>query len=74
MDPYTGASRYTANPAPAANAPASDYMDPYTGASRYSGAPAATVAVSAPPFQPVVSHGCPAWPGDVGPDTQLRPS
>ncbi|KAF7325398.1 Phospholipase A-2-activating protein [Mycena venus] len=47
MDPYTGASRYTGTPAPAAAAPSSTYMDPYTGASRYSGASSQPAA--APP-------------------------
>ncbi|KAF7363941.1 Phospholipase A-2-activating protein [Mycena sanguinolenta] len=59
MDPYTGASRYTGTPTPAAAAPSSSYMDPYTGASRYSGAsqPAAAPAKPAgilPMLQPVL--------------------
>ena len=61
MDPFTGASRYQASPAPAASAPSSEYMDPFTGASRYSGAPQATANASAPPFQPVVNHNLQAY-------------
>ncbi|GAB1519973.1 WD repeat protein Lub1 [Rhizoctonia solani] len=47
VDPYTGASRYQANPTSAPSNNITTYSDPFTGGSRY--APASTHAAATPP-------------------------
>ncbi|KAF8743159.1 PFU (PLAA family ubiquitin binding), partial [Rhizoctonia solani] len=47
VDPYTGASRYQANPTSAPSNNITSYSDPFTGGSRY--APASTHAAATPP-------------------------
>ncbi|RPD66480.1 phospholipase A-2-activating protein [Lentinus tigrinus ALCF2SS1-7] len=57
-DPYTGASRYQAAPAPAAAT--TDFSDPFTGASRYRASPATSPP---PPATPPVTTGGDPWTG-----------
>ncbi|KDN51076.1 hypothetical protein RSAG8_00705, partial [Rhizoctonia solani AG-8 WAC10335] len=47
VDPYTGASRYQANPTSAPTSNHTSYSDPFTGASRY--APVSSHAAATPP-------------------------
>ncbi|CAE6490551.1 unnamed protein product [Rhizoctonia solani] len=47
VDPYTGASRYQANPTSAPTSNHASYSDPFTGASRY--APVSSHAATTPP-------------------------